>query len=171
MSDTNGEDPLLRAAQVQRDLTLIAADAEQSRPQGTKIERDTAFDSAVSRAAHRDVAELVARNEAYSKSQAEIVATNRANYAVLEARSLRANLLAERKRASNANFGLGIVSVLLLAALIAGGVWYFSSQNNANTAASAGVVATSASTIKSSDVSAPDRTPGTINVPAASGNP
>ena len=88
---------------------------------------------------------------------------------------LREKLAAERKAVSNANFGLGMVSLLLLVGLIAGGVWYFSVRNTANpvgtAAMNSGVVAVSTSSAKSSDVSAPERTPAVIHVPPAPGNP
>lgn len=93
----------------------------------------------------------------------------------VESSVLRENLLAERKAASTANFGLGVVSILLLVGLIAGGVWYFSSQNTVNMVASAGgmsgIAAASTSTTKSSDVSPPSKTPTTIHVLPAPGKP
>lgn len=157
-------DPEVRPAQAADDLI--------------HTEADTVLNTAISQSAQRDAADLVARNEAYIRHATEMALLNvkaRADQArfatsepAAESRALRASLLRERKAASNATFGLIIASILLVIGFIAGAVFFFSSQNSANTSASAGVtpgiLASTTLPTKSSDVSAPEKTPTTIHV-------
>jgi hypothetical protein len=169
-TENRQDDTVLRMAQAEDDLARAKA--------------DTVLDTAVSQAAHRDAADLVARNAAYIRHTTETALLNakireeqeRADALKFseEGGFLRRKLVSERKAASNATFGLGIVSVLLVIGSIAGGVYYFSSQNGAGNSASGagtpGVVASVTPSSKSSDVSAPERTPSTIHVnPAPAG--
>lgn len=173
-TDSNKDDTVLHAAKVEPDSGYKAADpAEQS-----SQEAEAARAAAVSRAAHRDVAELVARNDAYIRhatEQALINVKKRADQARFnpsrpteEKSLLRERLVGERKSASNATFGLVMITVLIVVGLIAGGIWYFSSQNSANSLPTSGVapgvVTMAATTAKSTDVSAPDRLPAVIHV-------
>lgn len=182
--NSNSDDPDLRTVQIERDVACVAADAEPLRRQ----EAEKAQNVAVSQAAHKDVAELVARNDAYIRHALEQAMTNakkRADQERFDATGyaeenslLREKLLAERKAASNGSFGLMLVSILVVVGLIAGGIWYFSSRNNANNPVASGVapgvVATTTSTAKSTDVSAPAKLPAAIHVnpapPAAAGD-
>jgi len=172
MSDGSNEgrknDPEVRPAQ--------AAD------NSIRTQTDTALNTAITQAAQRDAADLVARNEAYIRHATEMALLNakargdQARFDVLEpaeeSRALRARLLRERKAASNATFGLTVASVLMVIGFIAGGVYFFSSQNSSATSAttgvSPGILASTALSAKSSDVSAPERTPTTIHVNSAS---
>jgi len=144
---------------------------------------DTAPNTAISQAAQRDAADLVARNEAYIRHATEMAMLNakargeQTRFDALEpaeeSRALRAQLLRERKAASNATFGLTIASVLMVIGFIAGGVYFFSSQNSSGASASTGVtpgiLASTTLPTKSSDVSAPERTPIAIHVNSDSG--
>ena len=168
MSDGSNErrqnDPHMRPVKAADDLTRTEADPPPN--------------TAISQAAQRDAADLVARNTAYIRHATEMAllsAQARADQARLdtskpseERRALRASLLRERKAASNATFGLIIAFVLLLIGSIAGGVYFFSTQNNTiNTASAAvtpGVVTSTTSPARSSDVTAPEKTPTTIHV-------
>jgi hypothetical protein len=175
-TERHGDEAALLAAQVERDLARVSAEAEASRRQEAEAVRDTAIDLAAQQAAHRDVAELVARNEAYIRQETEKAALNaqiRANQATVAAAEvaaerniLRRSLVAERKSASNATFGLAMLAFLVLVGLIAGGIWYFSQNNTSSTAAAGGApgVVASTSASRASDVSPPPRTPATIHV-------
>ena len=177
MPHSDGDDPASYIVPVEGEVPGVAADAETLR----RADAEKARDVAASQAAHRDVAELVARNDAYIRHAVEQAMSNakkrdeQARFTPKgykqENRLLREELLAERKTASNGAFGLMLVSILVLVGLIAGGIWYFSSRNNANTPAASGVtpgvVSTLASTAKSTDVSAPVKLPAAIHVSPA----
>lgn len=183
MSDgsTQGQrdDPARRAAQADQSAHRDAADTAPNRREEAQNERETVRDTAISASAQRDAAELVTRNQAYLRQEAEAAAAFsarlRADQTGFETEEseeedslLHDHLVTERKAASNATFGLTIGSVLLMIGLIAGSAFYFSSQNSSANNASAGVtpgaVAAATWPAKSSDVSAPDRMPATINV-------
>jgi len=154
----------------------------QAADDSIRTETDTALNTAITQAAQRDAADLVARNKAYIRHATEMALLNarargeQTRFDALEpaeeSRVLRARLLRERKAASNATFGLTIASVLLVIGFIAGGVYFFSSQNSGSTSASTGatpgILASTTLPAKSSDVSAPERTPTTIHVNSAS---
>ncbi|MCW3053874.1 MAG: hypothetical protein JWN14_3044 [Chthonomonadales bacterium] len=163
----------------QNDLEVRPAQAADD---SIRTETDTALNNAITQAAQRDAADLVARNEAYIRHATEMALLNakargdQTRFDALEpaeeSRVLRARLLKERKAASNATFGLTVASVLLVIGFIAGGIYFFSSQNSSGTSASTGVtpgiLASTTLPTKSSDVSAPERTPTTIHVNSAS---
>jgi len=158
--------------------------AAQAETDLVRAEADTARDVAISQAAHRDAAELVARNAAYIRDATERAQLNaklradqeRAAASVPAQRSsiLRARLLSERKAASKATFGLIIAAVLLIIGCIAGGIYYFSSQgsaaNSASVGATPGVLASTNLPANSSDVSGPGETPAANNGDSASGH-
>lgn len=136
-NENNREDPVVRAAQIDKDSELKASQTAAGQRQQDEI----AGDAAVSRAAHRDVAELVARNEAYNRHMLETaqknakIAAEKAKFPFGESSMLHEELAAERKTPSSVTFGLAIVSLLVLIGLIAGGLWYFSAHNSANSTA------------------------------------
>ncbi len=165
-----------QVARAQRDLAETAATTEHIRREEAEEVRDVALDVAATQAAHREVAELAARAEAYNRQQAELAATNArmaANQAqfvaaqtATESSVLRENLAEERKSASNANFGLMMLSILLLLGLIGVGAWYFSTQNSANNTAATGAMTASTATSRPSDVTAPAPPPVAHTTPA-----
>jgi len=154
----------------------------QAADDSIRTQTDTALNTAITQAAQRDAADLVARNEAYIRHATEMALLNakargdQTRFDALEpaeeSRILRARLLKERKAASNATFGLTVASVLMIIGFIAGGVYFFSSQNssgaNASTGVTPGILASTVLPARSSDVSAPERTPTTIHVNSAS---
>ena len=181
MSDSSdnrpSEDPALRATQTERASGPGMSDAEAHQGRKTAATRDTVSDRSVSESAHRDVADLVARNEAYHKHALEIALLNAKKAAgkrpfglsedFAENSVLRDDLVTERKSPSSAKFGFIIASVLVVVGLIVGSIWYFSAQNSASNSASTGVtpgMVAAASNTPSSEVSGDDTTPGTIYV-------
>jgi len=142
------DDPALQTAQAESEIARAEADVQSGGQQKAEKVRDTVLDGAVSQAAHKDAAELVMRNEAYFKHQLE-VATDNAKIRAGQARPgvsgssaegsvLRAHLASERKVASKVTFGLVIAFILVAIGLVAGGIYYFSSQNSAGIGASTG---------------------------------
>ncbi len=186
MSDnlTGKTDLSTQAARVERDLAETAAVAEHVRRQEAEAVRDIALNAAATQAAQKEVAELIARTEAYNRQNAEAVALRAsiaanqaraaANESVAESAVLRENLAAERKSASTANFGLIVISILLILALAGMGIWYFNRQSNANSAAgNGGATAVPTASSKPSEVSvpAPPPTIHVITVPAEPAQP
>ena len=153
MGDGNAEgpqeDPTPSRVETENNSAYAETEKELSLGPEANKGQDKIRDAAISQEAHRDAADLVARNEAYiqhaletAQDNAKIKASGGRRFIPEkdESQVLRETLARERKAASSVTFGLIIASILVLIGLIAGGVYYFSSRNNGNNSASGGAV-------------------------------
>lgn len=111
-----------------------------------KQENEALADLATQEALRRNAAEDIAALEILQRQQAENaaidarVAANQVGFQAAQLNTerelLRDNLAAERASASNANFGLILLSAIALVGLLAFGIWYVTGSNR--NAASAG---------------------------------
>lgn len=115
----------------QRDqaMDLVAAQAEQR----TLAEQQAAAAATV--AAVEASQRTAAEQEAVAARLSEERARQEASHLATERSLLRENLAAEREAASNASFGFVFMVCIVLAALIGLGIWYYTSNNPAGSAA------------------------------------
>lgn len=101
--------------------------------QDEAVQTDLATAVALQENERRKAAEIEASNARISANRSQVEASNLAT----ERNLLRDHLSTEREQASNATFGFYLITCIVIAVLLALGVWYYTSQSP-STAANAG---------------------------------